>query len=296
MPRRLRHALILLAVALVSAAAAAFIGCRPKEQLDPHFRPKYAKADLRSVAGDPCEGIVKAFVELGVFDAQSTYFDADGHIDRGTFITWLLRAWDIYYRDDPKMWIRLAKATPESTWTYSDVMPHTPLYPYLEGMIQAGILVGFEKGEWGYSELLTREQLVLLRNSVVLGRDAVFALEEERDDYRVSLRSFLTDADAVTEAYMPAVATDLGRGETIKLAFPDVDLDTRDPKPTLHPTQLVTNREALFALSKLGKRNYRNAQVKGLPEWKPLSEEAQKALDEADAAARESASGDQHQH
>ncbi len=297
MRRRLRYPVLALLIVGVSVAAALFFGCRPKEQLDPHFRPKYEKADLKTVVGDPCEDIVKAFVELGVFDMQATGFLPDSHVDRGTFVTWLIRAWDIYYRDKPNKWIRLAEVTPEATWTYNDVMPHTPLYPYLEGMIQAGMLVGFEQGEWDYSQNLTREQLILLRDSVVMGRDAVFAPEEERDDYRVALRTFLADADAVSETHLRAVASDLLEGESIRLAFKDVDVSNKASRPTLHPTQLVTNREAVFALSKLGDRTYKHAGVKPLGEWKPLPEDEQKALDEADQKARKAVSGGHgHQH
>jgi len=290
MGRRFDFALLLLPIIVVLTVAAVFVGCRPSEQLDPHFRPKYEKADLRTVKGDEIEPIVKAFVELGVLDAQPTYLDPKGTLDRGTFLTWLIRAWNIYYRDEPDVWIRLAEVASGSGNHYSDVMPHTPLYPYLEGMVQAGRLVGFQKGEWGYSQTLARQELILLRNSVVLGREAVFADEAVRDDFRVSLRAFLADADSVPEQYLPAVATDLTRGRSIALAFQDVELDNAAQKPKLLPTKQVTHREAILALSELGERNYRNAQVKALGEWKPLSEEEQKALDAADQAARDKAS------
>ncbi|MBM3500027.1 MAG: hypothetical protein FJX74_15310 [Armatimonadetes bacterium] len=294
MGRRRCHLAILLSAA---GAAAVFAGCRPSEELDPHLRPKFKEADVKGVVGDPCEEIVKAFVELGVFDSQATYFDPDGVVDRGTFVTWLVRAWNIYHRDHPKKWIRLAQVTAQSTWTYNDVMPHTPLYPYLQGMIDAGVLVAFEKGEWDYSHTLKREQLILLRNAVVTrpDRDAVFAPEEERDDFRVALRAFLADADSVSEPYLPAVAYDCTRGESIALAFPDVDLEARESKPTLGPARQVKNREAVFALSKLGDRTYKHASVSGLGPWEPLPEDEQKALDEADQAARKAVAGG-HEH
>ena len=298
MRSRLRGLGLILALITVSAIVAAFYGCRPKKQLDPHFRPRYDKAVFKDMRGDPLEETLVAFVKLGVFDfSGGGDFQPDECLERGTFLTWLMRAWNIYYRDQPKTWIRLAEITPNSTWTYGDAMPNTPLYPYLEGMIQAGKLVGFEQGEWQYSRRLTREELILLRDSVVRGHKAVWAPEEERDDYRVSLRTFLSDADDVTEEYLPAVANDVSEGESIKLAFPDVNLADREHKPALQPAKLVTRGEAAQALSKLGKRNFRNAGVAALGEWKLLSKDEWTALDKKDEEIRKAfGGGHDHEH
>jgi len=299
MGRRLRASGLVLALLTVFAVVVALHGCKPKEQLDPRFRARPGETTFKDMRGDPLEDTLTAMLKLGVFDFPGGgWFQPKECIERGQFLTWLVRAWDIYYRDQPKVWIRLAEVTPNSTWTYADAMPHTPLYRYLEGTIQTGRLVGFEKGDWQYSRRLTREELILLRNSVVGGResrDMVWAPEEERDDYRVSLRTFLSDADEVSEEYLAAVQNDLTRGESIKLAFPDVKLEAGESKPALHPSKLVTRREAVQALTKLGKRNFRNAAVGALGEWKPLTQEEAAELDKQDEAARKSFGG-AHEH
>jgi hypothetical protein len=297
MRRRLRYLGPLAAAILVSAVMLIVHGCKPKEQLDPHFRPRFKESKFKDVTGDPAEGPINAFVTLGVFDFDGDYFMPEGIIERGTYVQWLIRAWNIYYRDEPKQWIRLAEVTPNAGWTYGDVMPHTPLYPYLEGMIQAGLPVGFEKGEWDYARNLKREQLILLRDGVVMGKEAVLAPEEVRDDYRVSLRSMLSDADEIEELYLKAVASDIAEGEAIRLAFKDVDLVNREQKPMLQPGRLVSRREAVLSLSKLGRRTYKHASVKALGSWKPLPDEEQKALDKADEDKRHAASGGHdHEH
>jgi len=285
-----------MAVVVLSAAVIILRGCRSKEELDAHFRPRFTEVDLKDTLGDPEEGMIRALVKLGVFDFQVTYFQPDAPVERGTFITWLIRAWNIFHRDQPKLWVRLAEVSPKSTWVYGDVMPHTPLYAYLQGAIEAGILVGWEKDEWDYAKNLTREQMILLRDSVTVGPhpEKVSAPEEERDDYRVQLRSFLSDADEITEEYLPAVHYDLAEGETIRIAFKDVDLSKSEPKPTLSPSKLVTRREVVRALSQFGKRNCKNVQAIGA--WEPLPEEEQQALDEKDEATRKSASGGHDHH
>jgi hypothetical protein len=291
----------MLALITVAAVVPAFYGCKPKEQLDRHFRPREGETTFKDMRGDPLEDILTAYEKLGVFDIPGGgWFQPNEQVERGTFLTWLIRGWNIYYRDQPKVWIRLAPVTRNATWTFGDAMPHTPLYPYLEGMIQAGRLVGFRKDEWEYSRRITREELILLRNSVVMcskGKNsAVFAREEDRDEYRVRLRSLLSDADDVTEEYLPAVVNDITHGESIKLAFSDLNLADRKSKPALQPSRLVTRREAVLALSKLGKRNYRNAAVAALGEWKPLTKAEWVALDKQDEATRKAASAGGHEH
>jgi hypothetical protein len=168
-------------------------------------------------------------------------------------------------------------------------------------MIDAGCLVGFEKGEWHYARSLTREQLILLRNSVVYGRSTVWAPEEERDDYRVQLRAFLKDADAVSEEYLYAVAQDLVKGKqkgnegAMALAFTDLKFGGDEP-PTLDPVRAVRRREAARSLSVLAGRNHEHALLPALGEWKPLPEDEQKALDDQLEKARKDASGSHPEH
>lgn len=293
MTRRVGCIALIAVLILVGALSALLWERTHREQLDPHFRPRFAKAEFKDLVGDPLEEVVTSLVTLGVLDFNEGYFQPDAHLERGTFVRWLVRAWNIFHRDQPKLWIRLASVSPNSTWTYGDVMPHTPLYPYLEGMIQAGIPVGFEQGEWSYGRDLNRQEMVFLRNAVAMGRDAVWAPEEEREDYRVQLRSILSDADEVAEEYLCAIHNDVTRGETIRIAFTDVDLTKRNPKPALDPSRLVTRREVIRAISQFGKRNYKN--VRALGKWEPLTEAEAKALDEADHAAREAARG-RHEH
>ncbi|MBM3471899.1 MAG: hypothetical protein FJX75_01335 [Armatimonadetes bacterium] len=293
---------LILALISASAIVAALYGCKPKEQLDVHFRPRYENATFKDMRGDPLEETLAAFVRLGVFDfSGGEAFLPKATLERGTFLTWLVRAWNIYYRDQPKRWVRLAEVKPNAPCQFGDAMAHTPLYPYLQGMVEAGRLVGPEQGEWQYSRRITRQELILLRNSVVLGggrngREKVWAPEEERDDYRIRLRSYLSDADETREEYLAAVANDIAEGESIKLAFTDVNLADREHKPALKPLDLVTRREAVQALSKLGERNFRNAGVAALGEWKPLSKEEAKALDKADEVKRKGAVPPEHEH
>jgi len=291
---------LILALLLAGGLAAALIGCRPKEQLGPVFRPSFTESKFVDLAGDPEADLVAGLVKLGVLEYNEGLFQPEAPVDRGTYVTWLVRAWNIYYRDKPQKWIRLAKVAPGVTWTYGDVMPHTPLYPYLQGMIDAGLPVGFEKGEWSYSRNLKRMELVLLRNGVVMGRDKVWAPEEELDEYRVQLRTYIRDADAIPDEYLPAVYYDIADregGEAIRLAFKDVNLADREHKSPFRPAKLVTHREAVLSLSKLGMVNYRGASVKALGEWQPLSKEEQEALQAKIEAERKSVSaGHHHEH
>ncbi|MGQ9730591.1 MAG: hypothetical protein ACUVX8_04885 [Candidatus Zipacnadales bacterium] len=299
-----RRCLIVALAALLLAALIVMVafGCRKREQLPPVFRPYYDKSEFTDLKGDPIEEIVDGLVRLGVLQHNSGIFGPDQTVERGTFIQWLVRAHNIYWRDKPSKWIRLAPVEPGVPWSYLDVMPHTDLFPYLQGMIEAGRPVGFEPpgGEYGYARNLTREQLILLRDGVVLGGAEVVAPEAELDDYRVHLRSVFQDADTITEEYLPAVAADLREGGTIALAFPDIHLGGAE-KALLEPGKLVTRREAIMALSQLGAvgpkkkpRSYKHAFALG--DWPPLTEAERKALEEEMLAKRRAVTGHAHDH
>ncbi len=289
-PPRKRLRLTVVGTVVLIAVVLLLVGCglfgrRRSSQLNWVFRP-VAKCEFIDIEDDPEEDVIRELADLGVFEYGEGYFTPDSPVLRGEFIIWLLRANNIFWRDTPSKWIKLASL--DEPKRYMDVPPHEHSFPYVNGMLNAGCPLGFETRELHYQRDMSRERLIFVRNGLCLGADVVLPDPVLVDEYRVRLRSFLEDADSVTEEYVPAVLADLLEGNTTKLAFGDTD--------RLCPKKTVTRREAALALSEVRGRTYKQATDEVLPKWVPLPEAERKRLEEEEAARREQIRGHSHQH
>jgi hypothetical protein len=263
-------------------------GCRLGPQkaavLDARLRPVRTKGDFPDLKGDPLEEIAAGLAKLGAVDFSDRMFRPDEVVHRGEFITWLVRTNDIFFRDQPDRQIRLASTREIPAFT--DVLPSTQYFPYVQGMVDAGYMVGWGEPELKYDHNLTREWLVVLRDGIDLGKRAVVADPATYNTLRVSLRTFLKDADLVSDRCLAAVLADVTRGNTMRLAFGATN--------RLDPKRTVIRRQAALALSQLRGRNYRAA-LRIEPKWQPLSPEEKKALDQK-MKAEEAEHGEEHEH
>jgi hypothetical protein len=244
--------------------------------LDPVFRPP-PDAEFTDLEGDPAEDVIQGLARLGVFGYGGFPFNPDAGAQRGEYVTWLVRAYMIFWRDTPSRWLKLASE--EEGKIFMDVPPREHCFPYVQGMINAGHPVGFEEREFHYQRDITREHLIFVRNSLLLGAEKVLGDPALLDDYRVRLKLFLDDADAITEEYLPAIAADLAEGDTIELAFNHTE--------TLCPRKVATRREACLSLSELHGRTLDQALNDVLPKWVPLPESERQRLQEEEAKKHE---------
>jgi S-layer homology domain len=261
-------------LALIAVMLAGLAGCRlggrQAAAVDDRLRPVAAKSDFRDLKGSPVESIVDAYVRLGVIELASGTFDPEGPVSRGEFATWLVRANDIYFRDQARRQVPLASF--EDRPSFVDVQPSVGCFSYVQGLVNAGHKVTWgASGDFGYDHTLTRERLILLRNGVDLGKDSVLADPAAYNELRVRLRPFLKDADQVADECLAAVMADVTKGDTIKLAFGGTD--------RLAPKRIVSRQEAVLALTKLGGRTYDEALALE-PKPAPLTADELKALAE----------------
>lgn len=286
--KRLRLAavgILVLVTVVLLVVGCDLLGRRRSSQLNWVFRP-VAKCDFADIEDDPAEDVIRGLGDLGVFGYAEGHFSPDSPVLRGEFIIWLVRANNIFWRDTPSKWVRLAAL--DEPQRYLDVPPYERSFPYVNGMLNAGYPLGFDTRDLHYQSDMSREHLVLVRNGLCLGAEAVLPDPVLVDEHRVRLRSFLDDADLVTEEYVPAVLADLTEGTTIKLAFDESD--------TLCPKKIVTRREAALSVSEVRGRTYKQAAEEVLPKWVPLPEAERKRLEEEEAARREQARRHSHEH
>lgn len=285
--RLLQLAVYALAIAIIGGAILFAFGVkifRPK-MLPDLYRPVGELKGFDDVPEDDEDyAVIMGLAELGVIPQVSGYLLPDTPIERGDYIMWLVRAHHIFNRDDPKEWFPLAEK--EDTWTFSDVTPGSMSYPYLQGMVNAGLIVGFTAPgqEYNYARNIIRERMILLRGAMELGTEEVTARPEEYENLRVHLSNLIDDAADVTDEYVPAVLADLQKGHTIELVWGNVD--------KLEPRKLLTRREAARSVSRMGARSWELA-LKMHPPWKPLPQIVQERLKKE---AEEKAGDDGHDH
>lgn len=273
-PRMAAVGALILVSAILALVGCRLLGRRQGPMLDPVFRPKAKECAFIDIKGDPAEEVIQTLAELGVLEYFEGPFWPTSPVLRGDFVIWLVRANNIFFRDDSAVWVPLASS--DEAKIYMDVPPHEHCFPYVQGMLNAGYPLSFETREFNYARDLSREQLVFIRDGLCLGPEAVLGDPVQLDEDRVRLRSFLQDADSVTEEYIPAVLADVTEGNTIELAFGDTD--------TLSPRKAATRSEAALALSELRGRTCKQAAEEVLPKWVPLPKSVQKELEEAQKA------------
>ena len=266
------------------------IGCNigsPSEMPDAYW-PLDADPQFVDLEGDPDEDLIEGLARLGVIPLASGVFRPEKVIERGDYVMWLVRAHDIFWRDedDARIWLA-PELRDKVTPSFTDVQPNVGHFPYIQGMVESGHIVGFEQGSYEYARTITREHVVLLRAGITLGTANVVAPAEEIENLRILLENHIEDADKVTDEYVAAVLADLSEGDTIELAFGEIT--------ELRPKQLVTRREAARSLRLILGRTWEMAE-KIQPLMRPLPSAVTDRLQkEAEAEAAKSG-GDGHNH
>jgi len=295
MPSLKRHVpMVIVGIVAVVLTAGWFSGCKvgAGPDLPPGYYPVEADPQFADMAGDPDEDLVEGLARLGILPQGSGHFVPDQPIERGDYAMWLVRANDIIWRDEPSRRIYLSEdQIGSATPSFTDIQANVAQFPYIQGMVESGYIVGFDQGAYDYARSITREHVVLLRAGIMLGTENVVAPPEDFPHLRIALKAYLADADHVTDEYLKAVLADLTQPEcdTISLAFGD-DIEELNPRKT------VTRREAARTLANIGGRTWQAAETI-TPLMRPLPPAVLKELqDEQEAAAEEADAHAGHNH
>lgn len=130
---------------------------------NPH---KYAKevsfTDIQGVHG---EEEIKMMAALGIFADTEGEFAPTGSITRAEFVRWLVTTNNRYSKLGlgNRQPIRLAE---HKTSTFSDVSPNHPNFRYIQGMVDAGFVIGYDETTFAPDRPLSREELVAIKGAV----------------------------------------------------------------------------------------------------------------------------------
>jgi hypothetical protein len=211
-----------------SAPAAAVAG--------PSASPGTPSVHFTDVAGTFAEKQITAEAALNVYDSTSGAFRPHDPLTRAEYVRWLVRANNIYFAKAPAKQIRLAETAADPIFV--DVAPSNPDYKYIQGMADAGYVIGIDKTHFAPARNLTREELI----AIIVSRD-----QNGRPGTQAAApdQSF-SDANSISKPYWGAFHDDSW----------DYGMNTRGnvnrifgTVKTLHPKRAATRGEAAIALA-----------------------------------------------
>jgi hypothetical protein len=178
--------------------------------------------------------------QLGVLDTKSGAFNPSQPITRAEFVRWLVKADNIYFQNDPAHQIRLAQAGPA---TFVDVPTTYADFPYIQGLANAGYVIGLDATHFGPTQPLTREQMIGIKASLDEGANIQ---PVDPSFLKGWLPGQFTDGSTISMHFASAIHEDYSVRTTNNIARVWGSLKT------FKPTASVTRSEAAVAISQIG--------------------------------------------
>jgi hypothetical protein len=184
--------------------------------------------------------------KLGVLDTTGGKFDPYKPITRAQYVCWLVATNNIYFANSPKNFIHPANAG--TTPTFTDVPASYPGFKWIQGLANAGYIVGMDATHFLPDQPITREEMIAIKAQVDEGGPIASD---------AGLRTFIhvSDSDAIDTAYLGPVHEDYSVRTTNNIAR--IWGNTK----VFHPKQALTRAEAVMSLSKIGSAGDRHATV-----------------------------------
>jgi hypothetical protein len=192
--------------------------------------------DVKGLTAEPA---IKAEAALGVFGTRTGAFHPDAQVTRGQYVAWLITANNIYLNSNGQ--IRLADSAADQTFV--DVPKSNPFFPQIEGMADAGYVIGIDAKHFAPSRPLTREELVAIQVARYMNGAAPAQLASAAGMYCVHL----ADAAQVSKPYWGWFNTDQCTGFSGQDDLHRIFGSVR----TLHPQRPVTRADVAIALYRI---------------------------------------------
>ncbi len=185
------------------------------------------------INGDFGQQAIQDEAALGILDSTTGAFKPNAPITRAQFIRWLVKADNIYFKDAVSKQIRLAKTGPA---LFVDVPVSNPNFQYIQGLANAGYVIGIDKTHFAPNRPLTREELLAIKAPVDEGGNI-----KPDSSMKMYLENF-SDVDKINPQYMPAIHEDESVRTTRNIARIWGTLKALSPKKP------VTRSEAAIAI------------------------------------------------
>jgi len=211
----------------------------PADQTSPSPTPVATSSPtlvtFEDVKGSFGEKEINQLAQLDVFETKTGKFNPQQPITRAEFVRWLVRANNTIFAGSPDKVLRLPET---GKATFSDVPPTHPDFRYIQGMADAGFVIGDDQKTFKPNQILTREQMIAIK----AGLDHRVAI----DAYTGAPPGGWTDSDKISKKYWPALYFEsLGQNNAnIGRIFGTIK--------TFKPQAPVTKAEAAVCISAIG--------------------------------------------
>jgi hypothetical protein len=227
------------ATAAASAVASESAAAQPSATATAAASPSASTATVAfaDVNGIFAQQAIVDEASLGVLDSTSGNFNPNAPITRATFARWLVKASDAYFKDDPSHQIRPADDT--TTTTFVDVPPSNADFKYIQGLANAGFVIGKDATHFAPDKPITREEMIAIKVQVDEGGTI------QSDPSLVQFLSY-SDKNLINVKFLGAVHEDGSVRTTHNIAR------IWGTIKVLQPRKAVTRAEAAVAISQVG--------------------------------------------
>ncbi len=191
------------------------------------------QVSFTDISGDFGQQQIQDEAALGILDSTSGAFKPNAPITRAQFVRWLVKGNNIYFKDAVSKQIRLAKTGPP---LFADVPVNNPDFQYIQGLANAGYVIGIDKKHFAPNRVLTREELLAIKAPVDEGGNIT-----AEPDMKMYLDNY-SDVDKINPQYMSAIHEDESVRTTRNIARIWGTLKALSPKKP------VTRSEAAIAI------------------------------------------------
>lgn len=198
------------------------------------------QVSFTDINGDFGQQAIQDEAALGILDSTSGAFKPNAPITRAQFVRWLVKADNVYFKDTVSKQIRLAKIGPA---LFVDMPVNNPDFQYIQGLANAGYVIGIDKTHFAPNRPLTREELLAIKAPVDEGANIPFD-----STMKMYLGNF-SDVDKINPLYMPAIHEDESVRTTRNIARIWGTLKALSPKKP------VTRSEAAIAIWEINDGN-----------------------------------------
>lgn len=149
------------------------------------------------IAGAFGEKEIQDLVNVGVFKVDSKNFEPTKPVKRGEFCKWLVESNNIIR--PKKYYIRTAD--PGSASSFTDMTDASPYFKYVQGLADAGWSVGFPDKTFRPESILTREQMIAIKNPIDWNSEQYSGYEKQWSDGNKINPHFLKQMSTEAFAY-----------------------------------------------------------------------------------------------
>jgi hypothetical protein len=204
----------------------------------PSATPTAAASLFTDIEGSAARDEIIDLARLDVFEGATGTFEPTRPIKRTEFVRWLVRANNALRKDKD---IRLAEGTAA---TFSDVPASHPDFKYIQGMANAGLVIGYDETTFKPDKSLSREEMIAIKCGLDQG-----GVQYKSNNYSdIETVWHWSDARKVSRRYLDALYSEhFNSAKNVDRAFGAIKM--------FKPQQAVTRGEAAICMWCIGDGN-----------------------------------------